>query len=153
MTYSEEETKKYLSILQNFEDGLNVYTPVRDKHIPPKIPQKVSCENCGNTHFFKDKGTLYCKKCFYSVGRVFIKDFTSKDHHYFQKKSIYKREYQYQNKIEEITKNFELEITPEVYYNLRLDLQKIDKVLEKIYNKICKKKDDQYFISYQKSIK
>ena len=52
MTYSEEEIKKYLSILQNFEDGLDVYTPVIDKHIPPKIPQKVSCENCGNTHFF-----------------------------------------------------------------------------------------------------
>ena len=100
MTYSEEEIKKYLSILQNFKDGLDVYTPVRDKHIPPKIPQKVSCENCGNTHFFKDKGFRYCKKCFYSLGRVFIRDFTSKDHHYFQEKSIYKREYHYQNKIE-----------------------------------------------------
>ena len=42
MTYSEEEIKKYLSILQNFEDGLDVYSSVKDKHIPPKIPQKVS---------------------------------------------------------------------------------------------------------------
>ena len=88
MTYSEDEIKKYLRILQNVDDGLDVYTPVRDKHIPPKIPQKVSCENCGNTHFFKDKGFCYCNKCFYSVGRVFIRDFTSKDHHYFQRKSI-----------------------------------------------------------------
>ena len=134
MTYSEEEIKKYLSILQNFKDGLDVYTPVRDKHIPPKIPQKVSCENCGNTRLFKDKGTLYCNKCFYSLGRVFIKDFTSKDHHYFQKKSIYKREYHYQNKIEEITKKFE------VYYKLRLDLQKIDKVLVKINEKYERKR-------------
>ena len=69
---------------------------------------------------------------FYSVGRVFIKDFTSKDCHHFQKKSIYKRSYHYQNKIEEITKNFELDITPEVYYKLRLDLQKIDSKLNKI---------------------
>ena len=86
MTYSEEEIKKYLSILQNFKDGLDVYTRVRDKYVPPQIPQKVSCENCGNTHFFKDHGFRYCNKCFYSLGRVFIKDFTSKDHTHFQKK-------------------------------------------------------------------
>ena len=131
MTYSEEEIKKYLSILQNFKDGLDVYTPVRDKHIPSKLPQNVSCENCGNTHFFKDKGFRYCNKCFYSVGRVFIRDFTSKDHHYFQKKSIYKRAYHYQNKIEEISKKCNLVIRPEVYHKLKLDLQKIDKVTDK----------------------
>ena len=44
MTYSEEEIQKYLSILQNFKDGLNVYSPVKDEHIPPKTPEKVSCE-------------------------------------------------------------------------------------------------------------
>ena len=110
MTYSEEEIQKYLNILQNYKDGLDVYT-VREKHIPPKIPQKVSCNNCGNTRLFKDKGTLYCKKCFYSLGRVFIKDFTTKGHHHFQEKSTYKREYHYQNKIEEINKKFDLEIT------------------------------------------
>ena len=79
-------------------------------------------------------------KCFYSVGRVFIKDFTSKDHHYFQKKSIYKREYHYQNKIEEISKKCNLEITPEVYYNLRLKLQKIDQVIEEINEKYKRKR-------------
>ena len=63
MTYSEEEIQKYLSILQNFKDGLNVYS-VRDKHIPPEIPEKVSRENCDNTHFFKDAGFWYCNKCF-----------------------------------------------------------------------------------------
>ena len=106
MTYSEEEIQKYLSILQNFKDGLDVYSSVKDKHIPPKIPQKVSCENCGNTRFFKEQGLRYCNKCFYSVGRVFIKDFTVKDNCHFQEKSVYKREYQYQNKIEEISKKF-----------------------------------------------
>ena len=135
MTYSEEEIQKYLSILQNFKDGLNVYSSVKDKHIPPKIPQKVSCENCGNTRFFKEQGFRYCNKCFYSVGRVFIKDFTVKDNCHFQEKSVYKREYQYQNKIEEISKKFDLVIMPEVYYNLRLKLQKIDKVIEKINEK------------------
>ena len=132
MTYSEEEIKKYLNILRNFNDGLDVYTPVLDNHIPLKIPEKVSCENCGNTHFFKDHGFRYCNKCFYSVGRVFIKDFTSKDRCHFQKKSVYKRSYHYKNKIEEITKECNLDIRPEVHYKLRLDLEKIDKKLNKI---------------------
>ena len=56
MTYSEEEIQKYLSILQNFKDGFNVYSPTKNENIPPKIPERVSCENCGNTHFFKDGG-------------------------------------------------------------------------------------------------
>ena len=52
MVYSEEEITQYTNILRNFNDGLNVYTPVLDSHIPLKIPEQVSCENCGNTHFF-----------------------------------------------------------------------------------------------------
>ena len=104
MTYSEEEIQKHLSILQNFKDGLNVYSPVKDEYIPPKTPEKVSCENWGNTHFFKDGGFRYCNKCFYSVGRVFIKEITFKDRCCFRQKCIYKREYHYQNKIEEINK-------------------------------------------------
>ena len=63
MAYSEEEIKKYTNILRNFEDGLDVYTPVLDKHIPLKIPENVSCENCGNTPFLKDHGFHYCNKC------------------------------------------------------------------------------------------
>ena len=69
---------------------------------------------------------------FYSVGRVFIKDFNSKDCHHFQKKSIYKRSYHYQNRIEEISKKYNLVIKPEDYYKLRLDLEKIDNKLNKI---------------------
>ena len=52
MTYSEEEITQYLNILQNFNDGKDVYAPVLE-NLPPKIPQKLSCENCGNTHFSK----------------------------------------------------------------------------------------------------
>ena len=102
MTYSEEEIQKYLNILQNFKDGLNIISPVKDENIPPKLHERVSCENCGNTHFFKDGGYRYCKKCFYSVGHVFIKEVTFKDRCCFRQKCIYKREYHYQNKIEEI---------------------------------------------------
>ena len=128
MTYSEEEIQKYLSILQNFKDGLNVYSSVKDKHLPPKIPEKFSCENCGNT------------QCFYSVGRVFIKDFTSKERHYFQKKCIYKREYHYQNKIEEINTKYDLEMMGNDKYELLLKLQKIDPMLKEINEKWKRKR-------------
>ena len=77
---------------------LILVSPVKDEHIPPKTPEHISCENCGNTHFFKDGGFLYCKKCFYSVGRVFIKEVTFKDRCCFKQKCIYKRTYHYQNK-------------------------------------------------------
>ena len=53
MTYSEEEIQKYLNILQNVNDSLNVVSLIKDDHIPPKTPEKLSCENCGNTHFFQ----------------------------------------------------------------------------------------------------
>ena len=139
MTYSEEEIKKYLSILQNFKDGLDVYS-VREEHIPLKIPEKVSCENCGNTHFFKDHGFRYCNKCFYSVGRVFIKEITFKDRCCFKQKCIYKREYHYQNKIEEINKKYGLEMTSNEKYELLLKLQKIDPVLKEINEKWKRKR-------------
>ena len=139
-TFSEEEITQYTNILRNFNDGLDVYTPVLDNHIPLKIPEKVSCENCGNTHFFKDHGFRYCNKCFYSVSRVFIKDFTSKDRCHFQKKSVYKRSYHYQNKLEEISKKCNLDIRPEVHYKLRLDLEKIDITLNKINDQYKRKR-------------
>ena len=137
MSYSEEEITQYTNILKNFNDGLNVYTPVLDNHIPLKIPEKVSCENCGNTHFFKDHGFRYCNKCFYSIGRVFIKDFTSKDRCHFQKKSVYKRTY---HKLEEIRQKYGLDLRPEVHLKLRSDLEKIDMKFNKINEKYERKR-------------
>ena len=80
MSYSEEEIQKYLNILQTVNDSLNVVSSINNENIPLKTPEKVSCENCGNTHF--------CKKCLYSVGRVFIKEITFKDRCCFRQKCI-----------------------------------------------------------------
>ena len=140
MTYSEEEIQKYLNILQNYRDGLNIISPVKDEHIPPKTPERVSCENYGNTHFFKDGGFRYCKKCFYSVRRVFIKEIGFKDRCCFRQKCIYKREYHYQNRIAEINRNFGLEMTGQEKFELLLKLQKTDKVMEKIKEKWKRKR-------------
>ena len=132
MTYSEEEIQKYVNILQNFKDGLNIISPVKDENISPQTPERVSCE--------KDGGFRYCKKCFYSVGRVFIKEFTFKDRCCFRQKCIYKREYHNQNKIEEINRNFGLKMSSQEKFELLLKLQKIDKVMEKIIEKWKRKR-------------
>ena len=99
MSYSEEEIQKYLNILQNYKDSLNVVSPIKDENIPPKSPEKVSCENCGNTHFFKDGGFRYCKKCFYSVGRVFIKEVTLFSWSCFYQRSNFQRSLLFQTEM------------------------------------------------------
>ena len=131
MAYSEEEITHYTNILKNVNDGLDIYTPILD-NIPLKTPEKVSCKICGNTHFFKDRGFRYCNKCFHSIGRVFIKDFTSRDRCHFQKKRVYKRSYHYFNRIEEIKRKYDLDLRPEVYLKLKSELEKIDKALNTI---------------------
>ena len=60
---------------------------------------------------------------------------TYKDRCCFRQKCIYKREYHYQNKIEEINTKCNLEMTSHEKYELLLKLQKIDKVMEKINEK------------------
>ena len=131
MTYTEEEITCYTNILKNLNDGLDIYAPILE-NIPLTTPKKVSCKFCGNTHFFKDHGFRFCNKCFHSNGRVFIKDFTSRDRCHFQKKCVYKRSYHYQNKLDEIRQKYDLDIKPEVYFKLKSDLKKIDKSLNTI---------------------
>ena len=131
MTYTKEEIERYTNILKNLNDGLNIYTPIHNT-IPLKKPKKISCENCGNKHFFKDSGLRFYNKCFVSIGRVFIKDYTSKDHCHFQKKSSYNRSYHLQNRLDEITKKYDLDIKLEVYFKLKADLENLDRKINKI---------------------
>ena len=113
---------------------------MREEYIPPKTPLKASCENYGNTHFFKDKGIRYCNKCFYSVGRVFVNEINFRNRCCFKQKSIYKREYHYQNKIDEINEKFNLEMSADEKSELMLKLKKIDPVSKKINEKWKRKR-------------
>ena len=131
MTYSKEEIELYTNILKNLNDGLNIYTPILD-NLPRKKPEKASCKNCSNKHFFKDNGLLICNKCFCVITRCFINDYTSKDRCYFQKKSIYNRSYHIQNRLDEIIKTYDLDIKPEVYLNLKADLSNLDRKINKM---------------------
>ena len=122
---------KISNILHSFNDTFN--NTVQDT-IPLKTPEKVSGYNCGNAHFIKDGGLRYCNKCFHSNGHVIVKEMTYKDRCCFRQKSIYKRDYHYQNKIEEINKKCNLEMTSNEKYELLLKLQKIDDKVMKTMN-------------------
>ena len=82
--------------------------------------------------FSKIKAFRFCNKCFVSIGRVFIKDYTTKDRCHFQKKSVYNRSYHIQNRLDEIRKKYDSDIKPEVYLKLKSDLEKLDRKINKI---------------------
>ena len=58
----------------------------------------------------------------------------------FSSKGIYKRDYHYQNKIEEINKKFELKMSSNEKYDLLLNLRKIDNAVIKKINEKWKRK-------------
>ena len=130
MSYSEEEIQKYLNILHSYTFN-NTYLSSQDT-IPLKPPEKVSCHNCNNTHFINHNGYRYCNKCFQSIGHILgYNEITESDTCCFRQKSIYKRDYHYQNKIEEINKKFDLKISSDEKYELLLKLRKIDNTVMK----------------------
>ena len=88
MTYSEEEIKKYLNILHSLNGNYN--STVFYDTIPLKTPEKVSCYNCGNTHFIEDNGLSYCNKCFHSIGHILgYNEITESDRCCFRQKCVY----------------------------------------------------------------
>ena len=98
MSSSEEEIQKYLNILQSYEDTFNNTYLISQDTIPLKTPEKVSCHNFNNTHFINHNGYRYCNKCFHSIGHILAyNEITESDRGCFHQKSIYKRDYRYQN--------------------------------------------------------
>ena len=101
----------------------------------------MSCHNCDNTHFIKDNGLSYCNKCFHSIGHILgYNEITEKDRCCFRQRSIYKRDYHYQNKIEEINEKYNLKISSDEKFELLLKLQKIDEKVMKKFNEKWKRK-------------
>ena len=101
----------------------------------------MSCHNCNDTHFINHDGYRYCNKCFHSIGHILgYNEITENDRCCFYQKSIYKRHYHYQNKIEEINKKFDLKMSSNEKYELLLKLRKIDNVVMKKNNEKWKRK-------------
>ena len=122
MSYSEEEIQKYLNILKSFNER---YDNI-DYFAKPLKSNKVSCDNCNNTHFIYDKGYRYCNKCGLLIGHILsYNDLSEIDRCHFYQKTIYKRRYHYQNKIEEVNTKFNLNLSSDEKYELLKKLRKI----------------------------
>ena len=124
MSYTEEEIKKYLDILHNYNSQ-----PIE------KFSEKAQCSNCSNSKFFTiDSGYKICDECGVANSHVLgfydVKDY---DRLYYRKKSIYHRKYHYEKKVNQISKIINL--TDEEKCELYERLIKIDKYIMEILNK------------------
>ena len=129
MSYTDEEIQKYLNIMESYN------------HPSPIKTNKVTCNHCNNTEFINDKGYRYCNKCGYSIGHILgYNDLTEIDRCHFHQKSIYKRKYHYQNKIEGVNTKFNLNLTSDDKYELFKKLRKIDDKMTKKLMKNGKEK-------------
>ena len=125
MSYTEEEIKKYLDILNN-------YKVEREEVIGSPISK---CKNCLNTKCFTiDSGFKICDECGTQNGHVLglfdLKDF---DRLHYRKKSIYHRKYHYEKKVNQISKL--LNLNDDEKCELYDRLIKIDKLIMEILNK------------------
>ena len=123
MTYTEEEIKKYLVILYNYNKPMH------------QISTKSKCLGCPNTESFTiDSGLKVCDECGVSNGHVLgffdIKDLVRL---HYRKKSIYQRKYHYEKKVNQISKRINL--TDEQKCDLYDRLVKIDNHVMEVLNK------------------
>ena len=124
MSYTEDQIKKYLEILNN-------YTSKPEE----EVSRKSKCCNCQNSECFTiDSGYKICDYCGVANGHVLgfydVKDY---DRLYFRKKSIYHRKYHYEKKVNQISKRINL--TDEQKCELYDKLMKIDNYTMEILNK------------------
>ena len=130
MTYTEDQIKKYLEILHNYNSQ-----PVEEVNV------KAKCCNCQNSECFTiDSGYKICDYCGVANGHVLgfydVKDY---DRLYFRKKSIYQRKYHYEKKVNQVSKRINL--TDEQKYELYNKLMTIDNHVMEILNKqYCRKR-------------
>ena len=124
MSYTEDQIKKYLEILNN-------YTSKPEE----EVSRKSKCCNCQNSECFTiDSGYKICYYCGVANGHVLgfydVKDY---DRLYFRKKSIYHRKYHYEKKVNQISKRTNL--NDEQKCELYDKLLKIDNYIMEILNK------------------
>ena len=123
MTYTEEEIKKYLEILNNYNKPIQQISP------------KSKCLGCPNTESFTiDSGLEICYECGTLNGHVLgLFDLKDLDRLYYRKKSIYHRKYHYEKKVNQISKLINL--NDDEKCELYDRLIKIDNYVMEILNK------------------
>ena len=130
MSYTEEEIKKYITILKSYQPILDV-----------DESRKSKCCNCYNSEFFTiDSGYKICDCCGVENGHVLVfYDAKDYDRLHFRKKSIYQRKYHYEKKVNQVSKR--LNLNDEQKYELYNKLMAIDNHVMEILNKeYCRKR-------------
>ena len=129
MTYTEDQIKKYLEILHNY-----------NKKIVDDVIRKVICSNCQNDSFCVELGYNICDSCGTTHGHVLgYFDLKEYDRFHFRKKSIYRRKYHYEKKVNQVSRRINL--TDDEKYELYSKLMNIDNHVMEILNKqFCRKR-------------
>ena len=127
MSYTEDQIKKYLEILHNYNK-------------PVDVSRKAKCSNCQSNSFCVESGYNICDSCGTTNGHVLgYFDFKEYDRFHFRKKSIYQRKYHYEKKVDQISKR--LHLTDNEKYELYNKLMIIDNHVMEILNKqFCRKR-------------
>ena len=129
MYYTEEEIKKYLEIIKDYNISIS----------PEKSNLKAKCTNCENRTFFTIVcGYKICEECGVANGHV-LGFYDNKDHErlFYRKKSVYQRKYYYEKKFNKISKRINLknEQRNELYSKLMVIDNHIMEILNKEYNR------------------
>ena len=124
MAYSEDQIKKYLEILNNY----NIISS-------EEVNLKAKCGNCENRESFTiDYGYKICEECGVANGHVLgFYDNKDCDRLHYQKKSVYQRKYHYEKKVNQVSKRINL--TNEQKNELYSKLMEIDNHVMEILNK------------------
>ena len=133
MSYSEEEIKKYMEILHKYTKP-----PEEESSETSRIAK---CWNCQRDDCFTIwKGYKLCENCCVTNGHV-LGYYDKKDYErlHFRKKSIYKRKYHYEKKIDQVSQT--LKLTEDEKYELYKKIMVIDDNVMEILNKqFCRKR-------------
>ena len=130
MSYTEDQIKKYLGILNKYISNSS-----------EEVNLKAKCSNCENRESFTiDYGYKICDECGVANGHVLgFYDNKDCDRLYYQKKSVYQRKYHYEKKVNQVSKRINL--TNEQKNKLFSKLMKLDNNVMEILNKqYCRKR-------------
>ena len=129
MSYSEDQIKKYLRILGDYNNICSEESNLKAK-----------CSNCENRESFTiDYGYKICDECGVLNGHV-LGIYDNKDYErlYYQKKSVYQRKYHYEKKVKQVSKIINL--TNEQKHLLYSKLMEIDNKTTEIINDLYSRK-------------
>ena len=129
MSVTEEDVKKFLDLVCNLR-----------KTVEKETDRRIKCWNCQESDFENVSGYKICDHCGCQNEHVLgYYDKRDEDQMIFRKKSIYKRRYHYEKRVDEISKKIQLneEEKDDLFNNL---MEINDEIMERINKKLKRKR-------------